>query len=75
MIRDIVRATLVVLVVAIIRELPQREQPAPPPAYPPAWQPAYNPPQQVMTVPPERPLRRVAGAFVELAESVIGVVR
>lgn len=42
---------------------------------PPAWQPA--PPPYVVTVaqPPDRPIARVGGAFVELTESLLGVVR
>lgn len=74
-IRDIVRAVLVLGVLAVGLEIIQvhREAAAPRPwqpaavAYPPAWQPA-----QVM---PERPIRRVASSVVELAESVLGVLR
>lgn len=87
MIRDIVRAVLVLVVLAVSLELlqihreaathlpvaaggpqvqadPRGWQPAPP-----AWQPAYAP------APPERPLRRVAGSVVDLADSVLGVIR
>lgn len=70
--RDIVRAVLVLAVLAVGLELIQihREaawQPAP---YPPAWQPA-----QTVVVPPPQPIRRVGKSLVDLAEAVIGVVR
>jgi hypothetical protein len=79
--RDTWRAVLVVVVAVLLREM-FAERPAAP-APPVAWQPA--PPPTVATpmmMPagwqqpePRRPLRRVGAAFVELAESVIGVVR
>jgi hypothetical protein len=82
-VRDIVRAGLVLVVLAVGLELlqahreaaadPRPWQPAPmAAAAPPAWQPAapiYAQPA------PERPLRRVAGSFVDLADSVLGVIR
>lgn len=95
-VRDIVRAVLVLVVLAVGLELLQahREAAAPrpwqpvhswpqamnerpaawpqPQAAPPAWQPAA--PVYVQPA-PERPLRRVAGSFVDLADSVLGVIR
>ncbi len=44
-----------------------------PQAAPPAWQP-----QQTVVIqppPPAQPIRRVAGSVVDLAESVLGVIR
>ena len=80
--RDCVRAVLVLVVLAVGLELLQthREAAAPRPwqpaamplAAPPAWQPAA--PIYVQPA-PERPLRRVAGSFVDLADSVLGVIR
>ena len=74
MVRDTWRAVLVVVTVALLREiLAERPSAAPPaatvwqPQQPPAWQPAAQP--------PDRPLRRVAAALTELGDSVIGVVR
>lgn len=74
-IHDCVRAVLVLVVLAVGLEIIQvhREAAAPRPwqpaavAYPPAWQPVQ--------VAPERPIRRVASSVVELAESVLGVLR
>ena len=74
-VRDIVRAVLVIAVLAVGLELiqihreaaPRPWQPAP---YPPAWQPA-----QAVVVPPPQPIRRVGRSLVDLAEAVIGVVR
>lgn len=85
-VRDIVRAVLVLVVLAVGLEMLQahREEAAPrpwqpataawpqPQAAPPAWQPAA--PIYVQTA-PERSLRRVAGSFVDLADSVLGVIR
>ena len=73
--RDIVRAVLVLAVLAVGLELiqihreaaPRPWQPAP---YPPAWQPA-----QTVVVPPPQPIRRVGRSVVDLAEAVIGVIR
>lgn len=74
-VRDIVRAFLV-LVVGVVLHAVWREVPPVPAAPPAAWQPApgaWQPAQ--WTPPPERPLRRVAAAITELGDSVIGVVR
>ena len=76
---DIVRAVLVLVVLAVGLEILQihREAAAPRPwqpaaaAYPPAWQPVHAMPQAQ----PERPIRRVASSVVDLAESVLGVLR
>lgn len=73
-VRDTWRAVLVVATVAFVREM-LAEKPAPPPIVAtPVWQPqpvfVPQPPPQ-----PPRPLRRVASAVTELADSVIGVVR
>ena len=73
--RDIVRAVLVLAVLAVGLELiqihreaaPRPWQPAP---YPPAWQPA-----QTVVVPPPQPIRRVGRSVVDLAEAVLGVIR
>lgn len=80
--RDCVRAVLVLVVLAVGLEMLQAHREAavrlPPP---PAWQPAASPPAWQPAAPvyvqqaPERPLRRVAGSFVDLADSVLGVVR
>ena len=43
--------------------------------HPPAWQPQPQPQIIVQPQPPERPLRRVAQAVMELGDSMIGVVR
>jgi hypothetical protein len=83
MIRDIVRAVLVLVVLAVGCEIlavhGQRRPPpavvtsAPmPPTWPPQpvqWQPAPAP------APPPGPIRRVAREVVELTEAVIGVIR
>ena len=76
---DIVRAVLVLVVLAVGLEILQihREAAAPLPwqpaaaSYPPAWQPVQAVPQAQ----PERPIRRVASSAVDLAESVLGVLR
>lgn len=81
-VRDIVRAGLVLVVLAVGLELLRvhREAAAPPtwqPA-PPTWQPAAlppAPPQQIILQQPERPLRRVAAAITEVGDALIGVVR
>lgn len=84
-VRDTWRAVLVVLGGAMLLELHalaqhRRTMPAPPTvqtygAYPPAWQPLPPQPIIVQPQPPERPLRRVAQAVMELGDSMIGVVR
>jgi hypothetical protein len=78
MIRDIVRAVLVLAVLAVGCEIiaVHRGRQAPPTVVT-GWQPppaAYYPhqPPSVETV---GPIRRVARDFVDLAESVIGVIR
>lgn len=70
--RDIVRAVLVLAVLAVGLELIQihREAARQPAPYPPAWQPA-----QTVVVPPPQPIRRVGRSVVDLAEAVIGVIR
>jgi hypothetical protein len=71
-IHDCVRAVLVLVVLAVGLEIlqvhrePRPWQPAAV-SYPPAWQP--------VPVAPERPIRRVASSVVDLAESVLGVLR
>ena len=87
-VRDIVRAVLVLVVLAVGLELLQTHREAagrPPQAagpVAPAWQPAAALPawQPMQTVviqppPPAQPIRRVAGSLVDLADSVIGVIR
>lgn len=81
-VRDCVRAVLVLVVLAVGLELlrvhreaaaPRPWQPVhswPQPPAPPAWQP-----MQTVVVQPPQPIRRVASSFVDLAESVIGVIR
>jgi hypothetical protein len=87
-IRDIVRAVLVLVVLAVGCEIIAvhrgRQAPAP---QPPAWQPkpvAYQPPewqpvapawQPAQATPEPGPIRRVAKEFVDLAEATIGVIR
>lgn len=72
-VRDTWRAVLVVATVALVREMVSAPPP-PPIVATPTWQPM---PQPVFVQPqqPARPLRRVASAMTELADSVIGVVR
>jgi hypothetical protein len=82
-VRDIVRAVLVLVVLAVGLELLQahREAAAPrpwqpaamPPVAPPAWQPMQT--VVIQPPPPAQPIRRVASSFVDLADSLIGVVR
>jgi hypothetical protein len=76
MVRDTWRAVLVVVVAVLLREV-FAERPAAAPAPPPVvtqWQPVMPPPT-VATQEPSRPLRRVGEAFVDLADSLIGVIR
>jgi hypothetical protein len=83
MIRDIVRAALVLFVLAVGCEIlaAHRSRPAPPTVVTGVWpQPAYGapPPYMVTGEPPVEtvgPIRRVAREFVDLAEAVIGVMR
>lgn len=96
-VRDIVRAGLVLVVLAVGLELiqihreaaarrslaaggpPVQADPRPwqpagwPPVAPPAWQPMQT--VVVQPPPPAQPIRRVASSFVDLAESVLGVIR
>lgn len=83
-VRDIVRAVLVLVVLAVGLELlqthreaaatPRPWQPAAwPPAAPPAWQPMQT--VVVQPPPPAQPIRRVASSFVDLADSMLGVIR
>lgn len=74
---DIVRAALVLAVLAVGCEIIAVHRDRPAPAQPPAWQPAWQPQHQtvIMQPPPERPIRRVASALTELGDSVIGVIR
>jgi hypothetical protein len=82
--RDTWRAVLVVVVAVVLREVfsqpPRQTAPPPQPAVyyqtPVSgnfYQPQTPPPVQINE--PERPLRRVGGAFVDLADALIGIVR
>jgi hypothetical protein len=82
MIRDIVRAVLVLAVLAVGCEIlaAHGRREAPPPAWqpiqqPPAWQPmqAAALPQAATQQP--GPIRRVAREIVDLTEAAIGVIR
>lgn len=77
-VRDTWRAVLFVVVAVLLREVFAERAPPAVVTHGP-WQPAQVQAQPVpvwipQTEPP-RPLRRVGSAFVELADSVIGVVR
>jgi hypothetical protein len=76
-VRDTWRAVLVVVVAVLLRETfaerPAVQATASWPVQPGAWQPVQPP--IVVTQAPERPLRRVAQSCLDLADSVIGVVR
>jgi hypothetical protein len=79
MIRDIVRAALVLFVLAVGCEIlaAHRSRQAPPTVVTGAVYGA-PPPYMVTGAPPVEtvgPIRRVAREFVELAEAVIGVMR
>jgi hypothetical protein len=77
-VRDTWRAVLFVVVACLLREVfAERAPPAVATQVAPAWQPVHVPvmPAHAPMQHPERPLRRVGSAFVELADSVIGVVR
>jgi hypothetical protein len=82
MIRDFVRAVLVLVVLAVGCEIlavhrgRQAATPAWQPvvaAYPPAWQPIAPAWQPAASEP--GPLRKVAREIVDLAEATIGVIR
>ncbi len=87
MIRDFVRAVLVLVVLAVGCEIiaAHRGREAAPVAYqPPAWQPLPQPPAwQPMQAPQwtqastgePGPIRRVAREIVDLTEAAIGVIR
>jgi hypothetical protein len=85
MIRDIVRAVLVLVVLAVgceIIAVHRGRQAVQPPAwqpavaaYPPAWQPVPQPPAWQPAAPEPGPLRKVAREIVDLAEATIGVIR
>jgi hypothetical protein len=84
MIRDIVRAVLVLVVLAVgceILAVHGRREAQPPAwqphhaAYPPAWQPMQSP--AWVPAPPQQtgPIRRVARELVDLTEAALGVIR
>lgn len=77
-VRDTWRAVLVLVVGTLLAAM-HNNKPTATQAPAPVWQPqvqVWQPPQQQWAQPqPERPLRRVASAMTELADSVIGVVR
>jgi len=87
-IRDIVRAVIVLVVLAVGCEIIAVHRGRQPPApQPPAWQPqpvAYQPPawqpvapawQPAQATPEPGPIRRVAREMVDLTEAFIGVIR
>ena len=84
MIRDVVRAVLVLVVLAVGCEIvavhSRRAKPAGsvhgPVAYqPPAWQPMQAPQWPQAAVAEPGPIRRVAREMVDLTEAFIGVIR
>lgn len=81
MIRDTWRAVLVVVTAALLREialLPRPAVPAATPAVATGWQPQYQQHWAAMPAPeppPPGPIRRVAKELVDLADTVIEVVR
>jgi hypothetical protein len=84
MIRDIVRAVLVLVVLAVGCEIiaVHRGRLAAPPAwqphavaYPPAWQPLQAPQWPQAAVAEPGPIRKVAREIVDLTEAAIGVIR
>jgi len=84
MIRDIVRAVLVLVVLAVGCEIlaVHRGRQAQPPAwqpavaaYPPAWQPLQSPAWVPAPTQEPGPIRRVARELVDLTEAAIGVIR
>lgn len=82
-VHDVIRAVLVLVVLAVGCEIlaahrGRQEPPVMATSVPvaPAWQPAVQPVWQAMPPEPQPgPIRRVARDFVDLAESVIGVIR
>jgi len=83
-IRDIVRAVLVLVVLAVGceiiavhrgRQAAAPRQPQPVAYQPPAWQPVGPAWQPAQATPEPGPIRRVAKEFVDLAEATIGVIR
>jgi hypothetical protein len=87
-IRDIVRAVIVLVVLAVGCEIIAVHRGRQPPApQPPAWQPqpvAYQPHawqpvapawQPAQATPEPGPIRRVAREMVDLTEAFIGVIR
>jgi hypothetical protein len=85
MIRDIVRAVLVLVVLAVgceILAVHRGRQASQPPAwqpavaaYPPAWQPMQSPQWPQAAVVETGPIRKVARELVDLTEAAIGVIR
>jgi len=83
MMRDIVRAVLVLVVLAVGCEIiaihgQRRQPPTVATSAPPMWtaQPVYwQPPAPAPAQPPVGPIRRVAREVVDLTEAVIGVMR
>lgn len=80
MIRDTWRALLVLVVGGLLMEAAglRQQQPAPAPQQPaPQW--GYHPQPAAYPVyanpEPDRPLRRIGAAFVELGDSMIGAIR
>ena len=82
-VHDVIRAVLVLVVLAVGCEIlaahrGRQDAPAVVTSVPiaPSWQPAAPPVWQAMPPEPQPgPIRRVGREFVELAESVIGVIR
>lgn len=79
MIRDIVRAVLVLVVLAVGCEIlaihGQRKPPQPVAYQPPAWQPIQQPPAWQPAATEPGPIRKVAREIVDLTEAAIGVIR
>jgi hypothetical protein len=82
MIRDLVRAVLVLVVLAVgceILAVHGRRQAAPPVwqpiQQPPAWQPMQAPQWPQASTGEPGPIRRVAREIVDLTEAAIGVIR
>jgi hypothetical protein len=82
-VRDTWRAVLILVVGAVLLEAASLRQPPPsvatqapppPPSVATGWHPQPIVIQQPAS-PPERPIRRVASAVMEMGDSVIGVFR